>query len=72
MDVLERVLDLTGVSVREEPVRGDVVVDLGEELLGDGLAAAAEVPDIASTTIPVGSTMPPASSGASASADAVG
>ena len=70
---LERELHLRGVAVREQAVRADALVDLGEvAACASAPRPAPETPDIASTTIPVGSTSPSATSGASASVAAVG
>ena len=70
--VRERELHLAGVTVREQAVGHDVLVDLGEQAGGLQPAPAPETPDAASTTMPVFSTTPAASNGASASDAVVG
>ena len=51
-------LHLAGVAVREQAVRGDVLVGLGEEARRLRPRPAPETPDTAFTTMPVGSTSP--------------
>ena len=72
-DVRERQLHLRGVAVREQAVGVDVLARPRRTgWWPSGPRPAPETPDTASTTMPVGSTSPAASSGASASDAVVG